>query len=90
MSNTIIYIITNTLLNKRYIGQTTRSIEDRFNEHYWSRNRKDYYDRPLCSDMRKYGLGVFDYDILEISPKNANNSEKFWIKKLKHSGTKWI
>ncbi len=82
MSNTIVYIITNIITNKRYIGQTTRSVEDRFNEHYWPRNKKASYNKPLYSDMRKYGLEAFDYDILENSPVDSNASEKFWIEKL--------
>ena len=32
MSKKIIYIITNVVTNKRYIEQTTRSVEDRFLE----------------------------------------------------------
>lgn len=79
-----IYLITNVINNKKYVGQTTRTIEDRFNEHYWSRNRKEHQKRQLYIDMRKYGLENFDYDILAFveNLEEANQLEKFWINQL--------
>ena len=51
-----IYLITNLLNNKKYIGKTTQSIEERWQEHIYDSKRKKCETRPLYRAIRKYGV----------------------------------
>lgn len=53
-----IYKITNNLNNKIYIGQTSRTIAERFLEHINAAN-KGTLNTHLCRAMRKYGVENF-------------------------------
>ena len=56
-----IYSITNRVSGKVYVGQTTRSVHKRFNEHFRTSKRQNY---PLYKAMRKYKKKDFFLDIL--------------------------
>ena len=73
----IIYKITNKLNNKIYIGQTIRSLEERFLEH--KRCKKDFY---LHNSIRKYGEENFTAEIIDYadSRDELNEKEAYWIK----------
>ena len=75
-----IYLITNDINNKPYVGVTVTSLPDRFSKHIWeSYNRKDY--SPLHHAIKKYGSEHFKINkIEECSIKEAFQREKFWIK----------
>lgn len=68
----IIYKITNNINGKIYIGQTTRSLEERLSEH--KRKRK-----PLISKaLRKYGIENFSIEIIyEASTIDELNKKEF-------------
>ena len=76
-----IYLITNIINKKRYVGQTKKAAEDRFNclmniEHGNNNPR-------LCKDITEYGTSVFDLDILEFCNQNQlDERERYWIDKL--------
>ena len=73
-----IYMITNKINNKKYIGQSIR-IETRWREHKNSYLRNDK-NTHLYNAMKKYGLENFDFIILEERKKEElNNREKYWI-----------
>ena len=73
-----IYMITNKINNKKYIGQSIR-IETRWREHRNSYLRNDK-NTHLYNAMKKYGLENFDFIILEECKKEElNNREKYWI-----------
>lgn len=75
-----IYVITNDVNGKQYVGQTVRSIEERFKEHLDDSRRLDY---PLYRAMNKYGIEHFSTKQLEeCSIEELNDREIFWIKKL--------
>lgn len=93
--NGTIYKITNVHNNKIYVGQTTRTLEQRLKSHFSSTknpNNKTYFANAL----RKYGFDNFKIEIIETDiPKNKlNKREIFWIDKLQslnplgYNGTK--
>ena len=61
MKTGIIYIATNTINNKSYIGKTTKSLNERIIEH---KNGSKYYDRPFYSAINKYGFDAFSWKTL--------------------------
>lgn len=76
-SMTGIYIITNTITNEIYIGQSV-NINNRFKQHKESINNKKY---TLYSDMRFYGINSFRFEVLEECNKDSlNTREMYWIK----------
>lgn len=68
-----IYIITNSLNNKVYIGQSTEP-ERRFKEHC----RKG--ESLISKAIKKYGVENFSLNILDCEILNYNEREKYWIK----------
>ena len=84
-----IYVITNDVNGKQYVGKTTDTIEERFKKHLIEYNRPRYEKRPLYAAMNKYGIEHFSVKQLEECDLNIlNEREQFWIKELKtfHSG----
>lgn len=80
----IIYKIINTKNEKIYIGQTTRSLQERW---YGHTNSKKHFDTPLYKAMRKYGKNSFKIEVIEKLNfpkdkliKKLNEREIFWIK----------
>ena len=75
-----IYLITNDINNKPYVGVTVTSLPERFSKHIWeSYNRKDH--SPLHYAIKKYGSEHFKINKIEECPvKKAFQREKFWIK----------
>ena len=72
----IIYKITNKINQKVYIGQTIRTLEERFLEH--KRAKKDFH---LHNAMRKYGEENFIAEIIDTatSRDELNEKEIYWI-----------
>ena len=74
----LVYAITNLLNGKKYVGQTTRTLEKRFKEHI-----RDFVS-GIGREIRKYGVENFKLEILEKCKNidELNECEIFWIKKL--------
>ena len=72
-----IYVITNKVNGKQYVGKTNRSAETRFKEHKHEMLQDRSYQRPLYRAMRKYGADNFDMEIVSIglSPQEAEQQE---------------
>lgn len=72
-----IYIHTNLLNNKVYVGQTKQDVKKRWNYGYGYRNQSYFYKA-----IKKYGWKNFKHEILEdniTSQEEANKRENYWI-----------
>ena len=78
MSNSI-YIITNTITDKVYIGQTSRNFEIRKSEHF---KHHQLVDTHIYRAMRKYGADKFTITSLCSVPNidDLDSLEKFFIR----------
>ena len=72
-----IYQIRNIMNDKKYIGLTYRSVEQRFSEHC---RAKDNF--PIHLAIQKYGKDNFEISILEET-NEPEERERFWIEQLK-------
>lgn len=77
----IIYLLTNTVNGKRYIGFTTKGLDRRWRTHCdKAHNGSNYH---IHRSIRKYGESVFLREILEdVSDSVMLERERFWIKEL--------
>lgn len=74
-----IYLITNNVNQKKYVGQTARDIDTRFSEHC---AEKRGYSR-LHNAIQKYGWQNFKVEQLEqVSLDQLDEREKYWIKEM--------
>lgn len=76
-----IYLITNTITHKVYVGQST-DIKRRWSEHKARafNNNNNCYNNPLYRSMRKYGAEAFTFSVLcECLEEELNEKEKFFI-----------
>ena len=84
-----IYVITNDVNGKQYVGKTNYSIEKRFKQHINDSERKRCEKRPLYDAMNKYGIEHFSIEQLEeCIPEETDIREQYWIDKLNtyHNG----
>ncbi len=74
-----IYVITNTVNGKMYVGQTGGKPNQRWKEHLRCANKGEQH--PLYHAMRKYGRDKFQYDEIASfeTKEEANNAEHLWI-----------
>lgn len=78
-----IYVITNDINGKQYVGKTNKTINKRFNEHIRDSKRQKYINRPLYRAINKYGIEHFHISILEeCLAEESANKEIYWIEKL--------
>lgn len=80
----IIYIITNKVNGKQYVGKTTETIEKRLKEHIKDSKNRSKEKRPLYDAMNKYGIENFIIEKLEECDNDIlSEREKYWINKKK-------
>lgn len=75
-----IYLITNDINNKVYVGKTTETISNRYSKHiYDAKNSKD--NSAIHMAMRKYGIEHFIVQKIEECPIDVlSQKEIYWIK----------
>ena len=83
-----IYVITNKINGKQYVGKTNSSIEKRFQEHISDSKKERCEKRPLYNAMNKYGIENFEIEMLEeCSAEESSVKEIYWIGKLNTYGS---
>jgi group I intron endonuclease len=75
----IIYKSTNNITGKIYIGQTTKSLEQRIKGHI--KESKIDKNRPFLSSINKYGEDNFIFETIDSADNldELNNKEIYWI-----------
>ena len=75
-----IYKITNTQNNKIYVGQTIRTIAQRFRRHINDANNG--LDTHFARAIRKYGKDSFKVEIIDTAQTQdeLNQKEQYWIR----------
>jgi group I intron endonuclease len=73
-----IYLITNLINSKVYVGQTKRPKNRRW--QHWSEGRKPDSRNHLYRSMYEHGVENFRFEIIEeCSMDNVNERERYWI-----------
>lgn len=77
-----IYLITNKINGKQYVGQTISGVKQRWSQHISDSKRGKNY--PLHNAINKYGKDNFEISVLAkvYSIQGLNLLEKFFIKKI--------
>ena len=76
----VIYLITNTLNGKMYVGQTRKKLSYRISQH---KSRSSKAKAGIDAAIRKYGWENFTVEVIETCPvEMLNEREIFWIAKL--------
>lgn len=84
-----IYVITNKINQKQYVGKTEH-IDPvlRFKEHIRESQKKRSDNRPFHRALRKYGAENFSFSVLEeVNSSEASHREIYWISELNTYGS---
>lgn len=87
MENYCIYIHTNKVNRKVYIGMT-KDVKKRWSGNGTQYNRKDKKNTEFGNDIDKYGWNNFEHEIIEdnLTFENARIKEKYYIDYFKEHG----
>jgi group I intron endonuclease len=79
----IVYLITNKINGKRYVGQTVQTLSARFSKHCYLRTANE--GMPIVHAIQKYGKGNFEIKVLATcdSIEQMNHRESCYIGILK-------
>ena len=72
----IIYLITNTVNGKKYVGQHCGTTDSRWKQHLQAALKLED-PKPLYASMRKYGIENFKYEVLEVLGKDADGNDLY-------------
>ena len=74
----VVYLIWNMVNGKKYVGQTVKTVKERFNQHAKKKS-------PIGNAIRKYGKENFRYGVIVTCATKAelDNQEKYYIAMLK-------
>lgn len=78
-----IYLITNEVNGKMYVGSTVRNLYHRLSCHRNELRRGVHGNPHLQAAWKKYGEAAFKFEMLEsCEPENCLDSEQWWIDQL--------
>lgn len=78
-----IYTITNNINNKKYVGKTSRTLQERINEHKQIASSNSKSKGAIHHAISKYGIENFSIKCIEeCDAVRENQREKYWIKML--------
>ena len=82
----VVYLITNLINGKKYVGKTVHTLSDRWSQHKYAA-RRDRKHSHLHSAMRRYGIGAFRAEVICTcsAEKELFRQERYFIKRY---GTK--
>lgn len=78
-----IYLVVNKINNKKYVGQTTRTIQKRWEDHIYDalNNHDDFYFHRA---IRKYGIENFNItELVSCSDDQLDEQEIYYIERYK-------
>lgn len=80
----IIYKATNLETNKIYVGQTTKSLEQRVAGHVATANSNVNRRTHFHNSIRKYGIDSFQFEVIEEcgTVDELHSRESYWIEEL--------
>lgn len=80
----IIYLITNNLNGKQYVGQTNHTLEKRIRGHRWKSSAQGGKNMPIAMAIQKYGWENFTAEVICecSSQEEMNEKEMYYAKKL--------
>lgn len=80
-----IYKILNTLTGEVYIGKTSKTIEERWQQHVWEAAKDRSQHLPLYYAIRKYDNALFESSIIErvADELTACERESYWIEQYR-------
>lgn len=82
MKMAVIYLLTNTVNGKRYVGKTVRGLEVRWQGHVGSSRRGDN-DMLVCRAIKKHGHEAFERRVVEECDELVLGArETHWIHEL--------
>jgi group I intron endonuclease len=77
----IIYLLTNTINGKTYVGLSTKTLEQRWSRH--CRSARGDSSCHIHNAIRKYGPDAFTHHIIEETTKELMfDRERYWISVL--------
>jgi group I intron endonuclease len=79
----IVYLLTNRLNGKQYVGQTIHSLERRFRGHCWTSSASGK-KMPIALAIQKYGKDNFSAEVLCdcANQSELNKREREWAEQL--------
>lgn len=80
-----IYLLTNSVTQKSYVGLTSDRLGDRWSGHKATANGRPKYKAPISLAIQKYGPDAFDRRVLSeaLNEEVALKLECFWIRELR-------
>ncbi len=85
-----IYLITNLVNSKKYVGLTKHGIHKRWKTHVADSRKEEQASRLLMKAIRKYGEDNFTIEVIDTANNvyEAGEKESYWIKELGTKGSK--